>query len=68
MLDGGLYSPSGTSEHNDVLDRALAEFNEDGTFHTDTYMALREEGVDPDIYLAQLQGSNGLNLYGGDEE
>lgn len=69
MLDGGLHEPlANESTEEQVIDRALREFNEDGTFHTDTYMALREEGIDPDIYLAQLEGSNGLNVYGGDEE
>lgn len=62
MLDGIQHA----STEEQVLDRALREFNEDGVFSTDTFIALREEGIDPDFYLAQLEGSNGLNVYEGD--
>ncbi len=68
MLDGIVTGElDGTNEHNELLDRALAEYNADGVFAVDTYIALREEGIDPDIYLAQLEGSNGLNVYEGED-
>lgn len=67
MLDGIQHDCPQCPES--TIDRAVREFNEDGTFHTDTYIALREEGIDPDFYLAQLEGSINLNLNdGGDEE
>lgn len=71
MLDGGLHSlvcpPVSEGPEESVCDRALREYNEDGVFAVDTFIALRELGIDPDIYLAQLQQSNGVNVYEGED-
>ncbi len=43
------------SMHVGRLERkARQEYDDDGTFHTDTYMELQDAGINPEVLLAQF--------------